>query len=277
MEPKKVETGPPALIEAVVRLLTPPACREHVLGDLWERYKSPRQYLKDAMRTVPFVIVSRIRRTSSAPLLAFQALIVFATFAGPPLMPIRTAVSATVAAVAILALRQAYRVDAPSWPKGLAMDALTVSLGAVLFSILSVVLFSRLSVIGTRVDIWLVSALDCGAGAFVLLFCTKVLWATDVAGCPPLRRRVVYLAACAAWATVIAVPVSMFAGFAAGVLMENHIIGGPGVTPENVLFAQAVVAVMSFAPTAAVIGAMSLCAARPRLAFGVLQKTASAR
>jgi hypothetical protein len=35
-------------MEALVGLLTPPACRDHVLGDLHERYSSPAQYLVDA-------------------------------------------------------------------------------------------------------------------------------------------------------------------------------------------------------------------------------------
>ena len=269
MEPKKVETGPSALIERVVRLLTPPACREHVLGDLWERYRSPGQYLRDAMRTLPFVIVSRIRRTSSAPLLAFQAFCVFATFAGPWMTPIPMAVSAMAAAVAILAIRQAYRVDAPRWPKGLAMDALAAALGAALIGILSQ--------IGTRANVWLaVDALDGGAGAFLLVFGASVLWAPGVVDRPPLRRRVVYLAACAAWATAINLPVNMFRAFAFDVLLANRIIGGPGVSPEHVLFAETVVSLVSLVPNAAVLGAIFLCVARPRLALSRPQKTASA-
>ena len=62
-EPSKLEVRPPALVDAVIRLLIPPACREHVLGDLWERYTSPRQYVIDALRTLPFVICSQMRRT----------------------------------------------------------------------------------------------------------------------------------------------------------------------------------------------------------------------
>ena len=65
---RKVETCPPKVIERVVQLLMPPASREHVLGDLSERYVSPRQYLVDALRTLPFVVVSRVRRTSNPPL-----------------------------------------------------------------------------------------------------------------------------------------------------------------------------------------------------------------
>jgi len=60
-----LETRPPVLIDAVVRALIPPVCREHVIGDLWERYRSPWQFVLDAAGTIPFVIASQIRRTST--------------------------------------------------------------------------------------------------------------------------------------------------------------------------------------------------------------------
>jgi hypothetical protein len=44
-----MEAGPPKVIEAVVRTLVPPASREHVLGDLRERYVSPGRYVIDAL------------------------------------------------------------------------------------------------------------------------------------------------------------------------------------------------------------------------------------
>src|ERR1041384_7011861 len=68
-----METRPPALIEKLVRALIPPASREHVVGDLNERYVSPRQYLLDALRALPYLIASRLRRTThpiAVPLLA---------------------------------------------------------------------------------------------------------------------------------------------------------------------------------------------------------------
>ena len=40
-----MEARPPILIEAIVRWLTPAPCREHVLGDLCERYTSPLAYV----------------------------------------------------------------------------------------------------------------------------------------------------------------------------------------------------------------------------------------
>lgn len=57
-------SSPPAVIESIVGLFVPPLAREHVLGDLAERYMSVGQYVLDALRTVPTIVVSQIRRTS---------------------------------------------------------------------------------------------------------------------------------------------------------------------------------------------------------------------
>jgi hypothetical protein len=70
------------LAEAMVAALIPPACREEVLGDLYERYRSPAQYGFDALITIPFVIVSRIRRTSDPQILLMQALALYLAFLG---------------------------------------------------------------------------------------------------------------------------------------------------------------------------------------------------
>ena len=59
---------PPAVIESAVGVFVPPLAREHLLGDLAERYTSPGRYLHDALSTVPAVVVSQIRRTSFFPL-----------------------------------------------------------------------------------------------------------------------------------------------------------------------------------------------------------------
>lgn len=60
-----MHSRPPAVIENMVRLLVPPASREHVMGDLSERYRSPRQYLMDAFQSLPLIIASQVRRTSN--------------------------------------------------------------------------------------------------------------------------------------------------------------------------------------------------------------------
>ncbi len=71
---------PPRELEALVGWLIPPARREEVLGDLYERYWSPRQYLLDAARTVPLVIASQIRRTTDAQLLLIEGFAAYLPF-----------------------------------------------------------------------------------------------------------------------------------------------------------------------------------------------------
>jgi hypothetical protein len=103
-----LETRPPVLIDAVVRMLIPPPCREHVVGDLWERYRSPLGYVLDAARTVPFVIVSQIRRTSRPGLVVLNAFVFFVAF-GAASGGLRRASVPVVAAVLGLVLRDAYK------------------------------------------------------------------------------------------------------------------------------------------------------------------------
>jgi hypothetical protein len=69
-----MKSAPLNWIEAPIGLLIPPACREEVLGDLYQRYAGPRQYLLDALRAVPLVIASRVRRTTDPAVLLIEAL-----------------------------------------------------------------------------------------------------------------------------------------------------------------------------------------------------------
>jgi hypothetical protein len=71
---------PPKRIEAVIGLLIPPACREEVLGDLYERYVGLPQYIFDAMRAVPLVILSRVRRTTDPAICLTEALALYFSF-----------------------------------------------------------------------------------------------------------------------------------------------------------------------------------------------------
>jgi hypothetical protein len=73
-------SGPSKAAETIVALLLPPACREEVLGDLHERYRSRLQYAADALSTVPLVILSRIRRTADPRVLLIQAFALYASF-----------------------------------------------------------------------------------------------------------------------------------------------------------------------------------------------------
>jgi hypothetical protein len=68
------------VIETVVGIFIPPACREEVLGDLRERNEGAQLFLYDALRTVPFVIVSRIRRTTDSVVLLMEAFCCYVSF-----------------------------------------------------------------------------------------------------------------------------------------------------------------------------------------------------
>lgn len=123
-------------IEKWVRRLTPPANREEVLGDLAERSDSPRAYLRDALRTLPFVIGSRIRRTTH-PLgvLLSGAFLYWPIFSGNQQSHWLAALVPTVLMVAVLALRDAYRdpADLARWKRAQAIDV-GLAAGAALLS-----------------------------------------------------------------------------------------------------------------------------------------------
>jgi hypothetical protein len=72
----------PALqfLERLFRLLLPPASREHVLGDLHEKCKSPRQYLSDAISVLGPVIIGRIRRTTDFQVCLIEIFVVYLSF-----------------------------------------------------------------------------------------------------------------------------------------------------------------------------------------------------
>ena len=70
-----MEPGPPKALETIIGFLIPPACREEVLGDLHERYRSTGLYIADALSAVPLVIASRIRRTADGQMLLMEAFV----------------------------------------------------------------------------------------------------------------------------------------------------------------------------------------------------------
>ena len=73
-------SGPPKLLEDLAKVLIPPVRREEVLGDLYERYKSPQQYLGDLLSTLPPVILSRIMRTTPIQLLLMDSVLVYSSY-----------------------------------------------------------------------------------------------------------------------------------------------------------------------------------------------------
>jgi hypothetical protein len=77
-----MRSGPSKTAEAIVGAFLPPACREEVLGDLYERYRSAGQYAWDAVRTIPLVVISRIRRTADPQMLLMQAFVLYTSFLG---------------------------------------------------------------------------------------------------------------------------------------------------------------------------------------------------
>ena len=107
---------PPRFLEFMVGLLVPRASREHVLGDMHERYRSRLAYIADAASAVPAAIVSQIRRTTPTPFLLLEALVVYASFLaaavclrridGPP--DILQVAAITVIVMAGLLIRDAY-------------------------------------------------------------------------------------------------------------------------------------------------------------------------
>ena len=122
------------MIARLVRALVPPASREHVLGDLLERYVSPRRYLLDALRTLPYIIASRLRRTTHPLGLALVgAFLWWAVFWGNRQQGPAVAIFPTLLTLAVLALRDVYRAPISSWARASVVDV-AIAAGAVLLS-----------------------------------------------------------------------------------------------------------------------------------------------
>ncbi len=134
-----MEARPHPLVEAFIAWLLPPACREHVLGDLYERNESTSQYVGDAVRTIPFAIWGQIRRTSSAPLVAAEVGAVYVAFLsalgsfpsafGDRSAPLRVGIPA-LAALAAVVIRDAWVGRRPRRNAHIAADALLGIAGA---------------------------------------------------------------------------------------------------------------------------------------------------
>ena len=109
-----MHSRPPAVIENIVRLLVPPASREHVMGDLSERYRSPRQYLTDAFQSLPLIIASQVRRTSNPGRLGVVAATLFGLLNANAHNSWLVAALPTLLATAALILRDVYRAPSPT-------------------------------------------------------------------------------------------------------------------------------------------------------------------
>lgn len=181
-------TRPHPLIEGLVRLLVPPASREHVLGDLSERYRSPGRYLLEALRTLPFVLASRVRRTANVPRLAVIALVLWlGAFYGSLQRTWIVATIPTLICVAVLALRDAYRSPAPT-------PIAPTRSGQALIDVTAVavcVLLSQLALAHSAPDLslsqWRALRVGLPVGA-VVLFLMRLQVPAIAAWPPPLSR-----------------------------------------------------------------------------------------
>lgn len=108
----------PLKLERMVGLLIPGRCREHVLGDLHERYRSPAQYIGDAMATVPMVVWSSVLRTSCPKLVLMECAVLGVALALAGTAPLL----GVVLGVAALRLLDAYsRPEQRTRPGGVAI------------------------------------------------------------------------------------------------------------------------------------------------------------
>jgi hypothetical protein len=128
--------APPAWLVKLMDRLIPPPSREAVLGDLWEEYRSPDQFLRQGLAVLPFLVFSQVRRRSSWPILGLQAFILFACLRG--FLPVQTipapwmrAALPTLFAFLALAWHDTYR----SWQDEPAPRSAWGEVAAVIFGI----------------------------------------------------------------------------------------------------------------------------------------------
>ena len=128
---------PPAWLERIVLLAIPPAAREAVAGDLWETYSSPRQYAAEALRTVPLVIASQMRRNLNFPTLILQGALAFACLGS----------TAALVLLPVLMLLGAYRATARPCPRRAMRESILMASGitVLLLAIMSLHLPARAS------------------------------------------------------------------------------------------------------------------------------------
>ena len=129
-----MRSNPPAVIELIVGLFVPPLVREQVLGDLAEQYTSPGQYVLDASRTVPAIVVSQIRRTSYFPLWPAIGLGLTAAFGLGAEAWWPRAVIPSVITLLVFMFRDAYRVPDLQHPRRKGLIDVAIVAGTVLAS-----------------------------------------------------------------------------------------------------------------------------------------------
>lgn len=178
MEPS-LNRAPPLALERVVTRLIPPAAREEVAGDLWERFRSSWLYVAEAAVTLLFVVASQMRRATSAPVLLLEAYILFASLGGfeaawltqGDVAAWQRALLPTGAGLLALLLRDAYRTT-DRWTAGRAgWDILAVSLAIAA----SQLCFQRLASIGAISADWRLPPIWLYGGTVLALMITFIL------------------------------------------------------------------------------------------------------
>jgi hypothetical protein len=105
-------THPPEIVEDAVGWFLPPACREEVLGDLYERYANAAQYAASALIVAPRVILSHIRRNTDARVFLLTGFAICYSFAaGAPRnesWTLERLAIPTIAALLVLLFRNGY-------------------------------------------------------------------------------------------------------------------------------------------------------------------------
>ncbi len=127
-----MEAGQSPLAVLIVERLLPPACREHVIGDLQERAASQGAFLADALRTVPFVLWSQIRRTTDPALTLLMAaglMMIYRLADRGRSGWLVTAIPAALAML-VLVLRDAYASEGARTKIAVAADAFLAMAGA---------------------------------------------------------------------------------------------------------------------------------------------------
>jgi hypothetical protein len=119
--------APPDWLERIVLLAIPPAAREEVAGDLWETYCSPRQYAVEALRTVPFVIASQVRRNLNLPTVLLQGVLIFIFLGG----------ATTLVLLPALLLHSAYQDPARPSPQHVFRQTVLLSSGVMALLLLT--------------------------------------------------------------------------------------------------------------------------------------------
>ena len=122
-------SGPSPGLEKIVLGLIPPAARESVAGDLWEMYRGPWQYLRDALGAVVFIVVSQARRNLNPPVLALKGVLLFSLLEGFSIGPLLAAI-VTAAALTLLALAGAYQTGGRPSPRLAMVEAVLAAGGA---------------------------------------------------------------------------------------------------------------------------------------------------